>query len=179
LRVRTGESTHERLCPAVGAPFWHDTGVADVLDDARTKVVLRRYLQYVLDLLLVLLVALVVFVLCFGIVILAAKTGARGRLLVYVPFVAWIVALFLFTMWTEIWVPHRRGGATPAMRWLGLKIVTVRGTEPALRDYFLRWLLMAVDGMFFGLLGAALIAFTPQHQRLGDIVTRTLVVRAR
>jgi len=74
-------------------------------------------------------------------------------------------------------VPHRHGGATPAMRRLGLRIVRIDGGEPSLRDYLVRWLLFAVDGLFLCLVGVVLIAITPRNQRLGDIVTRTVVVR--
>ncbi|MFJ8958468.1 hypothetical protein ACIRG5_03710 [Lentzea sp. NPDC102401] len=41
----------------------------------------------------------------------------------------------------------------------------------------MRWLLMAVDGLLMGLVGAVLIAVTPRNQRLGDIVAGTMVVR--
>jgi uncharacterized RDD family membrane protein YckC len=150
--------------------------VTDVVD-VRPKVVLRRYLQYVIDRLVVFVASLLVFALCFGLAILVAKMGARGRWLLMVPFGAWIAALIAGDLWISIWVPHRRGGATTGMRWLGLKIVTLRGAQPSLRDYFLRWFLMVVDGMFLGLLGALLIAFSPRNQRLGDMVTRTVVVR--
>ena len=91
--------------------------------------------------------------------------------------VIWGVTLFAGNLWFDIWYPRGMGGATPAMRWLGLKIVTIRGDEPSLRQYFLRWLLMVVDGLFLGLVGAVLIAVSPRHQRLGDMVAGTLVVR--
>ena len=63
------------------------------------------------------------------------------------------------------------------MRWLGLRITTLRGGEPSLRAYLVRWLLMAVDGLLLGLVGAVLIAVTPRNQRLGDMVAGTVVVR--
>jgi uncharacterized RDD family membrane protein YckC len=148
-----------------------------VKTDARTGVVLRRYVQYAVDLVLVFLLSVLVFALVLGAAILASKAGVHGIWLVYVPFGIWVFTLFAGTLWSEIWWPHKRGGATPAMRWLGLRIVAIDGGTPSLRDYFLRWLMMVVDGMAFGLVGAVLIAATPRHQRLGDMVTRTVVVR--
>jgi uncharacterized RDD family membrane protein YckC len=145
--------------------------------DTRTGVVVRRYVQYGLDLVLVFVLSLLVFALTLGAAILVSKAGVRGIWLVYVPFGLWILMLFAGTLYSEIWWPHKHSGATPAMRWLGLRIVAIDGGTPSLRDYFLRWLMMVVDGLAFGLVGAVLIAATPRHQRLGDMVTRTLVVR--
>jgi uncharacterized RDD family membrane protein YckC len=146
------------------------------MDTSRT-VVGRRYLQYVIDQALVCVFGVLVFLASFGFMILAAEIGARGTYLLYIPFVAFALTLFAGHLYFEIWYPRGMGGATPAMRWLGLRIVTLEGGDPSLRDYFLRWLLMVVDGLFLGLLGAVLIAVTPRNQRLGDMVTRTLVVR--
>jgi uncharacterized RDD family membrane protein YckC len=146
------------------------------VDTSRT-VVGRRYLQYVIDQALAFVLALLVFLACFGIAILTAEFGARGKMLLVVPFAAWILTLFATNLWFGIWYPRSMGGATPAMRWLGLRIVTTQGGEPSSRDYFVRWLLMVVDGLFLGLAGAVMIAVTSRNQRLGDMVARTLVVR--
>lgn len=143
-----------------------------------TAVVLRRYLQWMLDRTLVVVVMLSMLI--FGIA-LATLTLRAG----WPKFVAYVCALAFFPasvatdLVIQVWWPYRRGGATPAMRWLGLRIVTVHGEEPRLVDYLVRWALYVVDGLLFGLVGAVLIAVTPRHQRFGDLVTRTVVVRAR
>jgi uncharacterized RDD family membrane protein YckC len=139
-------------------------------------VVLRRYLQYALDRVLI-AVATISATLWGGAAAYAlAMMGAPWQVL-FLPLVMLVLVSLGGTLWVEVWVPHRNGGATPAMRWLGLRLVRLDGGPPSLRDYLVRWLLFAVDGMFLGLLGAALIAVTPRHQRFGDIVTRTVVVR--
>ncbi|MCS7475760.1 RDD family protein [Umezawaea endophytica] len=142
-------------------------------------VVLRRYLQYALDQVTV-MVATASATLwgAAAAYALVVKVGAPGEVL-YLPLVMLVVVALGGTLWSEVWVPHTQGGATPAMRRLGLRIVRLDGTAPTLRDYLVRWLLFAVDGLFLGLLGAVLIAVTPRHQRFGDIVTRTVVVRVR
>jgi uncharacterized RDD family membrane protein YckC len=63
------------------------------------------------------------------------------------------------------------------MRLLDLRIVTTAGAEPQPAAYVWRWLLNVVDGALFGLVGVLLIIVTPRHQRLGDLVAGTLVVR--
>jgi uncharacterized RDD family membrane protein YckC len=144
----------------------------------QTGVVLRRYAQHAIELLLLLVAGLVSLVLGVVLAVALVRWGAPPALFPVLPFAVLVVVILLGTVWFEVWFPHRHGGATPGMRWLGLRIVAVDGGTPALRDYAVRWLLMVVDGMCFGLVGAVLIAVTPRRQRLGDMVAGTVVVRA-
>ncbi|MBY8849419.1 MULTISPECIES: RDD family protein [Saccharothrix] len=147
----------------------------DVADTRST--VLRRYWQHVVEFALLTLAVLLAVVLGALAAVPLIKLGVPPEAFTVLPMSAAVAVAFLGTLWVEIWYPHRHGGSTPAMRWLGLRIVTLRGGTPSVRDYFVRWLLMAVDGMLLGLVGAVLIAVTPRHQRLGDVVARTVVVR--
>jgi uncharacterized RDD family membrane protein YckC len=143
---------------------------------AATRVVGRRYLQFLIDRLLIVAAGLVASIVAVGLVLLEIWAD-WPRFTLFVPLALDVLAVFLAALWVDVWVPHTRGGATPAMRWLGLRIVTLDGRPPGLRDYLTRWLLSVVDGLFFGLVGAIFIATTPLHQRMGDIVARTVVVR--
>ncbi|OLF17989.1 hypothetical protein BU204_08620 [Actinophytocola xanthii] len=139
---------------------------------------LRRFLQYVLDRLIVFMAALVAAALCVRAAIPLIVSGAPPMLFFWLPVGGFVVGALAATVWVEVVAPLRSGGATPAMGWLGLRIQTVRGNPPSLGDLLLRSLLFAVDGLLMGLVGAVFIALTPRHQRVGDIVTRTVVVRA-
>ncbi|PRY44446.1 RDD family protein [Umezawaea tangerina] len=141
-------------------------------------VVLRRYAQYVLDQLLVMVATVSATLWGAAAAYSLVRIGVPGKVL-YLPLVLLAAVPLLGTMWAEVWVPHRQGGATPGMRRLGLRIVRTDGGEPSLRDYLVRWLLFAVDGLFLCLVGVVLIAVTPRHQRFGDLVARTVVVRER
>ena len=147
--------------------------------DVRTNVVVRRYVQYALDRVLVFVLGLLVFLASFGIMLLLVQIGVPGgKWALYVPFGALVATLLFGGLYFEIWYPRQMGGVTPAMRWLGLRMVLLRGGEPSLKEYFLRWLMMVVDGLLLGLVGAVLIAVTARHQRLGDMVAGTLVIRS-
>jgi uncharacterized RDD family membrane protein YckC len=150
---------------------------APPFDIAATRVVGRRYLQYLVDRLLIVGAGLVVAVVVFGLVLLGLWAGWPATFMLYVALVLYILAVLAIALWIDVWIPHTRGGATPAMRWFGLRIVSLHGEPPSLRDYLVRWLLSVVDGLFLGLAGAVLIAMTPLHQRMGDIVACTVVVR--
>jgi uncharacterized RDD family membrane protein YckC len=150
-----------------------------VATDAEARsIVLRRYCQHVIELVLLVVAAVLSLVLGFLLTLALIKLGVPTDVFLVLPWVTVVAVSFLGTLWIEIWYPHRHGGSTPAMRWLGLRITTLRGGRPSLRDYFVRWLLMTVDGLLLGLVGAVLIAVTPRNQRLGDVVARTVVVRA-
>ena len=139
-------------------------------------VILRRYAQVAIDRLL-LVVALLVLLLLSLIVVARIPRGTDRTVMAYVVG-GLVLALLIGGNWLmEVWVPHRWLGGTPGMRWLGLRVVTEHGETPGLRAYTIRWLMMIVDGYLFGLVGALAIAFSPRHQRFGDMVARTLVVR--
>jgi uncharacterized RDD family membrane protein YckC len=139
-------------------------------------VILRRYVQYVLDRLIATAPAVVVLVV--GLYWTLHLTHGR-TVPAYLTAGAFVLLMVAGNAVVEVWVPHRWLGGTPGMYCLGLRLVTEQGEPPALRRYVIRWLMMAVDGYLFGLVGALAIAFSPRHQRLGDMVARTLVVRRR
>jgi uncharacterized RDD family membrane protein YckC len=139
-------------------------------------VILRRYAQFAVDRLIVSVPAFAVLLLGLHFVLRTPRGDGRVWL-VYAMLTVFVLALLGGNWFVEVWVPHRWLGGTPGMRWLGLRVVTERGETPALRSYMIRWLMVIVDGYFFGLVGALAIAFSPKHQRFGDMVARTLVVR--
>ena len=139
-------------------------------------VIFRRYVQFGVDRLIVTVPALLVLVL--GLRFVSHLAHGDGRVtLSYVTMTLFIIVLLAGNWFIEVWVPHRWLGGTPGMRCLGLRVVTEHGETPDLRKYMIRWLMAVVDGYFFGLVGALAIAFSSRHQRLGDMVARTLVVR--
>ncbi|SDF73853.1 RDD family protein [Lentzea fradiae] len=147
------------------------------LDAEARSIVLRRYSQHVIELVLLVAVSLLSLVPGFFLAAGLVRLGVPSEHFALLAVLPMAVVPLLAVAWAEIWYPYRHGGSTPAMRWLGIRITTLRGGEPSLRDYFVRWLLMVVDGLLFGLVGAVLIAVTPRNQRFGDIVTGTVVVR--
>jgi uncharacterized RDD family membrane protein YckC len=142
------------------------------------KIVLRRYLQYGVDRLLVIGASVVTLILGLLVAFPLIMAGAP-KFVIYVPFGAFILMLIVGDLLVDVWTPHKRDGATPGMLLFDLRIVSTEGKPLAVRDYLVRWALSVVDGLFLGLVGALLIAFTPRHQRMGDIVARTVVVRPR
>jgi uncharacterized RDD family membrane protein YckC len=136
----------------------------------QTRVVPKRCVQWLLDRLLVFVPAVVLLI-----VLVIAVSGHQS--LLFLPPTVFLAVLLVGGLLVDVWVPNRTGGRTPAMTLLGLRIVTERGGTPTLGTYAVRWLLMVVDGFAFGLAGLLVMLLSPRHQRVGDLVARTLVVR--
>lgn len=68
-------------------------------------------------------------------------------------------------------------GTTPGKSFFGLKLVNDKGRTPGTGPAMIRLAAWALDGLpCLGICGALLIWFTPEHQRIGDTITRTRVV---
>ena len=159
----------QRFAPVAGGPPNSDP----------TDVVGARIGQYLLDGLLVGATILVTFLVVSGLSRAAVAGMGRDAL----PLVYTLLALFMVVCVVAGWVvhafwPHRHDGQTPAMGWMKLRIVSEQGGQPGLGALSARWALLVVDGFAGGLVGLATAMSSARHQRLGDMVAKTVVVRA-
>jgi hypothetical protein len=70
------------------------------------------------------------------------------------------------------------GGRTPGKVIAGTRVTNLDGSTPGLTAYFLRWILLPVDIFPAGMgIGGLFIAFSKNHQRIGDLAAGTIVVR--
>lgn len=81
-----------------------------------------------------------------------------------------ISLVYVFTM-------EAMRGATIGKMLLGLRVVKVDGSPIGWSESIIRNLLRIIDGIGAYLVGAILIWTSPQRQRLGDRVAKTVVVR--
>lgn len=70
-------------------------------------------------------------------------------------------------------------GQSLGKRQLGIKVVRLDGSAPALGDYLLRWVLRPVDILFYGSVAILCILIGRRGQRLGDMAAGTTVVKFR
>jgi uncharacterized RDD family membrane protein YckC len=85
-----------------------------------------------------------------------------------------LVAIAYHVLFHAFW-----SGQTPGKRWLGLAVMSADGYPASAFQILLRGLVWPID-VFFTLpapIGLYAIAVTEKHQRLGDLVAGTLVVR--
>lgn len=71
-------------------------------------------------------------------------------------------------------------GQTVGKMVLGLRVINVNGSTPSIGDLFLRWCFRLVDIVFsFGSLAILSMLVNEKKQRLGGIVSNTLVIRLK
>ena len=176
--------------PGAAQPGSAQPGYAQYSASDPTAVVGARVGQYIVDGLLAAVPMIVLFFLVFGAITAVASTSydaARGGYSedagamlgsLFMGAMALLVVLSIVIQWLVFaWWPSRHGGQTIAMRWFKLRIVTEAGGQPTLGALSIRWLLLIVDGFFGGLVGLIIMMNSARHQRLGDSVAKTLVVR--
>jgi uncharacterized RDD family membrane protein YckC len=160
--------------------------VSHVLEERRdaspapgwVEMVGRRIAQYVLDLALALGIGFLAGLLAGLVAIpLLRWEVVPPMTIVYAPMYTFAVVTLVADLLVHVWVPLVRGGVTPGMWVLGLRVTTVLGDAPSVRDYLVRWFLFTVDGLLLGAVAAVSIALTRRRQRVGDLLARTVVVR--
>lgn len=91
----------------------------------------------------------------------------------FVYFVVFPIILF-YTLVSEILL----NGQTVGKMALKLRVVKLNGRQPSLSDYLFRWAFRCLDIYFsLGALAAVLVSSSSRAQRMGDIVSNTVVVR--
>ncbi len=150
-------------------------GVAVPRRRAALHVVGLRVLQFGVD--LALMTVLCMLPLAVTLVLPRNPDGTLGALLVSIPVI--LLALLVsaaISAWYWVWRPARHGGRTFAMGWFRLRVVRADGSDVGAALLALRWVMLLVDGLFFGLVGLVAMLATRRAQRLGDVVADTLVV---
>lgn len=124
----------------------------------------KRMLALVLDYLFMVAYVLAVIYLYYE--LLGKTTASVGFWLLYLP--------VLFYHLTFETLMH---GQTPGKFIVKIRVTHIDGSTPNFLSYFLRWILLPIDLLPYGGIGALFILFTKKHQRLGDLAAGTTVVR--
>jgi uncharacterized RDD family membrane protein YckC len=114
-------------------------------------------------------------ILAYPFLIVGAFAGAVGGVL---SLIAYVLVIFFYPVPFEVWAQ----GRTPGKAILGLQAITIEGTPVRFRHSFLRTLMLLVD--FWAPLPGGGVGFlsllaTKHHQRVGDLVAGTYVIRVR
>ncbi len=116
--------------------------------------------------------SIIILILFYILAVMTGQTTASGFELEGGPFFAAVLIYFVYYIVLEaLWA------ATPGKLASGLRVIREDGGAIDWRQSVIRNVLRFVDGLFFYLVGAALIWMSAKHQRLGDRIAETLVVR--
>ncbi|WP_239647450.1 RDD family protein [Nocardiopsis baichengensis] len=145
-----------------------------------TDVVGRRVVQYIIDGILSTVIPLVALLVLLPLAFTPTEPDGSPSNPGLAAFLVLLVAVLWVLIYLGYWVlwPAKAGGQTLGMKMLGLRVVSADGTEASMMQHFLRWILLIVDGIFYGLVGLIVILASEGNQRLGDMVAKAYVVRA-
>lgn len=140
-----------------------------VVLDVETAGFASRILAGLLDLTIQLTVLLV-----FGTLVSVAFLGDESGVTTVFAIMTFLV-IFGYPIAFETWLR----GRTPGKMAVGLRAVTTDGAPLRLREATLRAMGGVVDRLLppGGITGALFVLFTPRHQRLGDLIAGTMVIR--
>lgn len=86
--------------------------------------------------------------------------------------------LFLPVVFYDLLSETLLNGQSLGKRVRGIKVMSLSGQQASFSQYLIRWVFRLIDFTFTSnLLGLILIAATEEHQRLGDIIAGTVLVK--
>jgi uncharacterized RDD family membrane protein YckC len=92
----------------------------------------------------------------------------------------WIIILLMLpVVFYNLICEVALNGQSLGKKVMGTKVISLNGEQPSLSQYLIRWLFRLVDFTFGGLVALIIVAVTPKHQRLGDILAGTVVVKTK
>ena len=94
--------------------------------------------------------------------------------------VLWYVLVFFVIAFYHLAFEILNNGQSIGKRLLKIKVVTLHGRTAKAQDYFLRWIFRMLEVTFTGgMLAILYITSTEKHQRIGDILAQTTVIKLK
>ncbi|MDA2807326.1 RDD family protein [Nocardiopsis suaedae] len=143
-------------------------------------VVGRRVGQYIIDGILSSIIPLVAMAVLIPLAFMPTEpdgSPSNPGLAVFLGILVIVLWVLIYIGYWVIW-PAKAGGQTLGMKMLGLRVVSADGSEATMGQHFIRWILLIVDGIFYGLVGLIVILASEGNQRVGDMAAKAYVVRA-
>lgn len=94
----------------------------------------------------------------------------------------WVIIFLLFlpVVFYDLLSEILLNGQSAGKKAAGIKVISLSGQQPSFSQYLIRWIFRLIDFTFTSnLLGLVLVAATQKHQRVGDIIAGTVLVKTR
>lgn len=104
-----------------------------------------------------------------------AQIGMSGNAALVVLFI--FLSIFAFY---DLVCELTMNGQTLGKKVLKIKVVSLDGTQPTFGQYLIRWIFRIIDFGFplgWGVIALASVAITENHQRLGDLLAKTTLIK--
>jgi uncharacterized RDD family membrane protein YckC len=143
-----------------------------------TECLVRRVLARILDEVLLGVTAAMLFVIYLLIAQMAYSGTGTAFFSRPVATLASLLGLTLQAAYFCV-LPSMSKGRTVGKAIFGIAITDERGEAPSIVQGLVREVAWAADGLFMGIAGLLIAAWMPEHQRVGDLLAKTVVVRYR
>lgn len=114
---------------------------------------------------------IIAYIIILAVIISFVNTHASG-------FQILLFLLFLPIVFYDLLSETLLNGQSFGKRVRGIKVMSLSGQQASFSQYLIRWVFRLIDFTFTSnLLGLILVAATEKHQRLGDIIAGTVLVK--
>lgn len=113
-----------------------------------------------------------------SIILFGVSFSVGSKTTFYVVIIAFLVIFIFYDLVCELTM----NGQSVGKKIMKIRVISLTGTQPTLSQYLLRWLFRIVDVSIifgFGVVAVLAVAFTEKHQRVGDMVAKTIVIKTK
>ena len=97
-----------------------------------------------------------------------------------VGFYAVMIGFLVIFVFYDLVCELTMNGQSVGKKIMKIRVISLTGSQPTLSQYLLRWLFRIIDVSVifgFGVVAVLAVAFTEKHQRIGDMVAKTIVIK--
>lgn len=107
---------------------------------------------------------------------IAGFTDGISKDFIVLFYILMFLPITFYTLLSELML----NGQTVGKKVMAIKVISLNGNQPAFSQYLIRWLFRLVDLWMFSFVPAVIvIALTEKHQRIGDLVAGTTLVKTK
>ncbi|MGY3052679.1 putative RDD family membrane protein YckC [Pedobacter sp. UYEF25] len=99
-----------------------------------------------------------------------------------IGFYAVIIGFSVIFIFYDLVCELTMNGQSVGKKIMKIKVISLTGSQPTLSQYLLRWLFRIIDFSIifgFGVVAVLAVAFTEKHQRIGDMIAKTIVIKTK
>ena len=113
-----------------------------------------------------------------AIVLFGVAFSSRSPIGFYVVMITFFVLFLFYDLVCELTM----NGQSLGKKVMKIRVISLTGAQPTLSQYLLRWLFRIIDVSVifgFGVVAILAVAFSEKHQRIGDMVAKTIMIKTR
>ncbi|MGK6342065.1 RDD family protein [Chryseobacterium sp. DT-3] len=132
----------------------------------------ERMLAFIIDLLIKVAYAVIVFYLFFNIFDLGYLLAGLDQWSVMAVYIVLTFPVYIYPVVLESLME----GQTPGKKLMKIRVVKIDGYQASFGDYLIRWVFRLIDTSVAGVVGLISMIVSKNNQRLGDIASGTAVI---